>query len=70
MIDINDLRKVIADCYWPTSPVAINEILDRLEAAEKELAELRSSMKFRTSLIGRTEAERDARSRRVGEHSL
>ena len=33
--------------------------LDRLEAAEKELAELRSSMKFRTSLIGRTEAERD-----------
>ena len=33
--------------------------LDRLEATEKELAELRSSMKFRTSLIGRTEAERD-----------
>ena len=36
------------------------EMIDRLEAAEKELAELRSSMKFRTSLIGRTEAERDA----------
>ena len=36
MIDISELRKVIADCYWPTSPVAINEILDRLEAAEKE----------------------------------
>ena len=36
MIDIKELRKVIADCYWPTSPVAINEILDRLEAAEKE----------------------------------
>ena len=35
-------------------------LLNRLEAAEKELAELRSSMKFRTSLIGRTEAERDA----------
>ena len=35
------------------------EMIDRLEAAEKELAELRSSMKFRTSLIGRTEAERD-----------
>ena len=33
---IDKLRKVIADCYWPTSPVAINEILDRLEAAEKE----------------------------------
>ena len=34
-------------------------LMARLEAAEKELAELRSSMKFRTSLIGRTEAERD-----------
>ena len=33
---IEELRKVIADCYWPTSPVAINEILDRLEAAKKE----------------------------------
>lgn len=32
-IDINELRKVIADCYWPTSPVAINKILDRLEEA-------------------------------------
>lgn len=30
------------------------------EEIEKELAELRSSMKFRTSLIGRTEAKRDA----------
>ena len=36
MIDIKELRKVIADCYWPISPVTINEILDRLEAAEKE----------------------------------
>ena len=42
------------------SPLVVGELLDRLEAAEKELAELRSSMKFRTSLIGRTEAERDA----------
>lgn len=42
------------------NPAVISELLDRLEAAEKELAELRSSMKFRTSLIGRTEAERDA----------
>ena len=33
---IEELRKVIADCYWPTSPVTINEILDRLEAAESE----------------------------------
>lgn len=38
----------------------IDTLIDRLEAAEKELAELRSSMKFRTSLIGRAEAERDA----------
>ena len=37
----------------------IERLAARLEAAEKELAELRSSMKFRTSLIGRTEAERD-----------
>lgn len=36
MIDINELRKVIADCYWPTSPVTINSLIDRLEAAEKE----------------------------------
>ena len=35
---IEELRKVIADCYWPTSPVTINEILDRLEAAEKDIA--------------------------------
>lgn len=40
-IDINELRKVIADCYWPTSPVTIKELLDRLEAAEKERDELR-----------------------------
>ena len=40
-IDIKELRKVIADCYWPTSPVAINEILDRLEAAEKERDKLK-----------------------------
>ena len=42
MIDINELRKVLADCYWPTSPVAINELLDRLEAAEKERDALRA----------------------------
>ena len=39
MIDINELRKVIADCYWPTSPVTINELLDRLEAAEADALE-------------------------------
>ena len=37
-IDINELRKVIADCYWPTSPVTIKELLDRLEAAERDVA--------------------------------
>ena len=35
-IDINELRRLTVDCYWPTSPVSINELLDRLEAAEKE----------------------------------
>lgn len=44
---------------------AVNEAYQRgyetgQEEIETELAELRSSMKFRTSLIGRTEAERDA----------
>ena len=38
MIDINELRRLTVDCYWPTSPVSINEILDRLEAAEKDSA--------------------------------
>ena len=36
MIDINELRRLTVDCYWPTSPVSINEILDRLEAAESD----------------------------------
>ena len=56
MIDINELRRLALD----GDLAAMQEIILRLEAAEKELAELRSSMKFRTSLIGRTEAERDA----------
>ena len=46
MIDIKELRKVIADCYWPISPVTINEILDRLEAAEKERDALRNEIAF------------------------
>ena len=36
MIDINELRRLTVDCYWPTSPVSINEILDRLEATEED----------------------------------
>jgi len=36
MIDINELRRLTVDCYWPTSPVSINEILDRLEEAESD----------------------------------
>ena len=61
MIDINKLReKITTKGLDVVADTDILEILDRLEAAEKELAELRSSMKFRTSLIGRTEAERDA----------
>jgi septal ring factor EnvC (AmiA/AmiB activator) len=49
------------------NPAAISELIDRLEEAEKELAELRSSMKFRTSLIGRTEAERDTLRAKIAE---
>ena len=65
MIDTNELRMLMQDFKLAGSPMFVQtaqmgELLDRLEAAEKELAELRSSMKFRTSLIGRTEAERDA----------
>ncbi|MGL4264803.1 MAG: hypothetical protein ACRCTX_24545 [Afipia sp.] len=56
MIDIDALRRD----KRPQSAWVVHALIDRLEAAEKELAELRSSMKFRTSLIGRTEAERDA----------
>ena len=56
MIDIDALKLD----KRPQSSTVVHALLDRLEAAEKELAELRSSMKFRTSLIGRTEAERDA----------
>ena len=36
MIKIDELRKVAIDCQWPTSPVTVYEILDRLERAEKE----------------------------------
>lgn len=38
MIDTKELRRVAVDCFWPTSPVPIGEILDRLEAAEKDVA--------------------------------
>lgn len=55
MIDIDALKRD----KRPQSSTLVHALIDRLEAAEKELAELRSSMKFRTSLIGRTEAERD-----------
>ena len=55
----NDETIANARLIAAANPAAISELLDRLEAAETELAELRSTMKFRTSLIGRTEAERD-----------
>ena len=52
--------------YAAANPAVINEILNRLEAAEEErdalraeLTDLRNSMAFRTSLIGRIEAERE-----------
>ena len=52
--------------YAAANPAVINEILNRLEAAEEErdalraeLTDLRNSMAFHTSLIGRIEAERE-----------
>ena len=39
MIDTKELRSVAIDCFWPTSPVPINTIIDRLEAAESECLE-------------------------------
>lgn len=46
MIDINELRLIVQDCRLAGSPVFIqatdmDEILDRLEAAEKECVALR-----------------------------
>lgn len=41
---INTLRKVSVDCYWPTSPVTIKELLDHIEAAEKERDVLRDRL--------------------------
>ena len=68
MIDINELRAAVeAAGLNAISRDEVLELLDRLEAAETELAELRSSMKFRTSLIGRTEAERDALRAKIAE---
>lgn len=84
-IDINELRMLTQDFKLAGSPMFLqttqmNELLDRLEAAEKsdaesiamyrkarderdalraELTDLRNSMTFRTSLIGRIEAERE-----------
>ena len=78
-IDINELRRLAQANYESNSVDSlyalqdafdyktILDLLDRLEAAEKELAELRSSMKFRTSLIGRTEAERNELRAKIAE---
>lgn len=40
-INIKELRRVAVDCSWPTSPVPISDIIDRLEAAEKERDKLK-----------------------------
>ena len=44
MIKIDDLRKVAIDCQWPTSPVTIDEILNRLEIAEREANKINGRM--------------------------
>ena len=60
MIDTKELRRLAADCYWPTSPVSINELLDRLEAAEKErdwnAERLEEAIKEWTALRAKIEA--------------
>ena len=60
MIDIKELRKVIADCYWPISPVTINEILDRLEAAERDVALKERVIDALGSELNAVAKERDA----------
>ena len=60
MIDINELRKVIADCYWPTSPVTIKELLDRLEAAERDVALKERVIDALGSELNAVAKERDA----------
>ena len=44
MIDTKELRRVAVDCSWPTSPVPIDDIINRLEAAEKERDALRAKI--------------------------
>ena len=63
MIDTKELSQALG----AVQPGEVAELIDRLEEVEKErddlraeLTDLRSSMTFRTSLIGRIEAERDA----------
>ena len=62
---IEELRKVIADCYWPTSPVTINEILDRLEAAEKDVAIKEEVIDSLATVIKRLDAQCDAAEKEV-----
>lgn len=67
MIDINELRPAVeAVGLNAISMQEVLELFDRLEAVEEErdalraeLTDLRNSMAFRTSLIGRIEAERE-----------
>ena len=50
------LKERIIDALGST----LNAVANERDALRTELADLRSSMTFRTSLIGRIEAERDA----------
>ena len=46
-IDIKELRQVVKEVYWTPSPFTVDELLellDRLEAAEKERDELRAKV--------------------------
>ena len=66
-IDINELRKVIADCYWPTSPVTIKELLDRLEAAERDVALKERVIDALGSELNAVAKERDALRAKIAE---
>ena len=46
--------------YAAANPAVINELLDRLETAEKEVASLRQGVAFRDDVVANLAVERDA----------
>ena len=60
-------EKVVLEAYQRGYLTGQEEIEKERDALRTELADLRSSMTFRTSLIGRIEAERDALRAKIAE---